>query len=330
MASLFILFATALIGAVLYAVRHNTENLAVFPVNQEVKEERPEPASPEKNGGYANPDALIGVHELHEKIFSDPGIFTIDTRGRTYRVFKNSYPIGHIPGAAPLLYKRYCHPTYAGRMASPLQLQNILREIGVRNDSCIVLYGNDGLQARLYWAIKMYGHTNVKILDGGFDIWKEAGYEIATANSTRPSGDFEFDLTQSNIETMLATIDEVKASVGDRNSVILDARSPNEHQTGSVPGSENIHCQELLNTDGTFKPAPELEEIFMSKQINRDKKVIVYSNNGVRSSLVWFALSELLGYPNVKNYDGSYQEWVNEKAQMGKDQKGNVLDDQKE
>ncbi|TEB09470.1 Thiosulfate sulfurtransferase [Pelotomaculum propionicicum] len=279
----------------------------------QVEEKKEDPAfrlaATEKISGYAHPEALISVYDLNQKIY-DPGTFILDTRGRSYAVFQSSYPQGHIPGAVPILHEHYSHPTYTGRIAPPLQLQNLLGGLGVSNDSAIVLYGNDGLQARLYWALKMYGYDNVKILDGGLDKWKEAGYDITPANSPRRPETFEFDLDKSKTEQMLASMTEVKAAVGSGNYIIVDARYKDDYSYRRIPGSVNLYYAELLNSDQTFKPAQDLKALAEGKNIVKNKNIIVYCDSGVSSSLVWFALSELLGYPSVKLYDGALYEWV--------------------
>jgi thiosulfate/3-mercaptopyruvate sulfurtransferase len=283
------------------------------PVVEEEEEKKEDPsarlAAAEKISGYHHPEALISIYELNQRIY-DPGIFILDTRGRSFVVFQSSYPLGHILGAVPIQHENYSHPAYFDRIASPLHLQNHLGGLGVSNDSTIVLYGNDGLQARLYWALKMYGHDNLKILDGGFEKWKEAGNDITSASSARRPETFEFDLTRSNTESVLATVNDVEAAIGNPNYIIVDVRSEGEFFSGHIPGSLNIIWSNLQNNDQTFKPAPDLKALFEENKITPDKKIIVYSSSGIRSSLAWFTLSELLGYPNVKNYDGSYEDWT--------------------
>lgn len=263
-----------------------------------------------KIGKYARPGALMSVYELQEKLSKpEPGILIFDTRSRNMKTYQKTYLSGHIPGAIAILYSSFYNENYPGRLATPTQFQDVLGICGVRNDSCIILYGNDGLQTRLYWAIKMYGYENVRILDGSLDKWKEAGFDITNTPVKRSPQTFEFNLTNSKAELMLATIQEVEAAKGNPNYVIVDARHNDEYIKGHIPGSVNITWSELLDKDMTFKPASHLKQLFEDKEITPDKNIIVYSNVGVRSSMVWFALCELLGYPNVKNYDGSYNEW---------------------
>lgn len=278
-----------------------------------VEEKKEDPtaslAATEKIAGYTHPEALISVYELNKKI-DDTGTVTFDTRGRSYQVLQSTYTKGHIPGAIPILHDQYCNPEYPERIAPPPKLEDLLGECGVGNDTQIILYGDDGLQARVYWAVKMYGYDKVKILDGGLDKWKEAGYDISPAYSKRQSNTFEFDLTKSKAEQMLATMGEVESAIGNGGRVIVDARSKDEYLSGHIPGSVNLSSSELFNKDKTFKPAADLKALVESKKITKDKGIIVYCDYGIQSSLVWFALSELLGYPSVKNYDGSYNEWT--------------------
>lgn len=304
---IIVVLGTSLLGG---CNRKQTEIIPTVVVEEEKKEDpAARLAAAEKISGYHHPDALISVYELNQRI-NDPNTLILDTRGRSFKVFEVSYPAGHIPGAVPILHEKYCHPDYFDRIAPPIQLQSVLGGLGVSNDSTIVLYGNDGLQGRVYWAVKMYGYDNVKILDGGFEKWKEAGYDITSANSVRRPETFEFDLTSSKTESMLATTYEVEAAINNPNCIIVDVRSEGEFFSGRIPGCINISWAKLLNNDQTFKPAPDLKALFEMNKITPDQKIIVYSNSGVRSALVWFALSELMGYPNVKNYDGSYNEWL--------------------
>lgn len=311
---LLIFFIIVILGTVIFGGCSRKQTVFTPPAMEEKEEEKKEDpafylAAAEKIAGYHRPEALISVYELNQRIY-DPDTVILDTRGRSFQVFQASYPYGHIPGAVPLLHEKYCHPAYFERIAPPIQLQNVLGGLGVSNDSTIVLYGNDGLQARVYWAVKMYGYNSVKILDGGLDKWKEAGFDITPSSAGRRPDTFEFDLASSNIESMLATLYEVEAAIDDPGCVIVDARTWEEYLSGHIPGSINISSTKFLNNDQTFKPAHELKEIAEIKKLPNNKKIIVYSNSGIRSSLVWFALSELLGYPSVKNYDASYNEWL--------------------
>ena len=308
-AALFIPLLIVAIGLVFLGGCNQKQTVVAPAVEQETKQHPDAGLASIKISGYARPEALMSVYELHEKTV-DPDILVIDARGRTHRIYQKTYPSGHIPGALPVLYSSYCNATYPGRIATPPTVQDLLGKSGVTNTTCIVLYGGDGLEGRLYWAIKMYGHDHVKILDGGLENWRKSGYDISATNSSRSPVTFEFDLANSKAELLLATLKEIEEAVGQSNCVIVDARTDTEYTRGHIPGSVNVPYELLLNKDLTFKIADQLKELFEGKKITPEKKVFVYSNAGIRSSMIWFALSELCGYPNVKNYDGSLNEWL--------------------
>lgn len=264
----------------------------------------------EKKADYAHPEALISVYELNT-LLEDPQTLIIDTRGKNLKILRASYSSGHIPGAIPILHSDYCHPAYPGQIGTPVQLQNLLGNSGANNNSRIILYGNDGLQTRLYWAIKMYGYDNVAILDGGLEKWREAEFELATTRIKRAAQKFAFNPSDKSRASMVATHKEVQAAIGKPGWVIVDVRSSEDYFDRHIPGSLNLDWLNLLNIDMTFQPTPFLKALVESKGITHDKMVIVYSDDGVESTLLWFVLHELLGYPVVKNYDGSFNEWLN-------------------
>ncbi len=274
-------------------------------------------ADQEKKEGYLHPEALVTVHELQE-LLEDPQTFIIDARGKNLKILRTSYSQGHIPRAVPLLHSDYCHPTRPGRIGTPVQIQNLLGKSGADNNSRIIIYGDDGLQARLYWAIKMYGYDNVAILDGGLEKWREAGFEVSTKTHRYPVKNFAFDAANINEFLMLATHDEVEEAINNPHWIILDVRPSEDYLSQHIPGSINLDWLNLINTDMTFKPAPALWDVFLSKGITPDKNIIVYCDNGIKSSLAWFVLHELLGYPVVKNYDGALNEWLKLKKPVEK------------
>jgi len=140
----------------------------------------------EKKESYAHPETLVTAHELKD-LLEDPQTIIIDTRGKNLKILRASYSRGHIPGAVPVLHGEYCHPAYPGQIGTPVQVQNLLGKIGAGNGSRIILYGDDGLQTRLYWAIKMYGYDNAAILDGGLEKWQETGLEVSTKTKKYPA-----------------------------------------------------------------------------------------------------------------------------------------------
>ncbi|MHB1042443.1 MAG: sulfurtransferase [Eubacteriales bacterium] len=275
---------------------------------------QPKPAGPaeiaaEKIYEYQNPNAVISVYELND-ILENPDMVILDTRGITYQIYCTTYPLGHIPGAIPILHGEYCHPTYQNRIALPQQVQKYLGEIGINNSKRILLYGNDGLQARLYWMFKMYGSDNqIQIIDGGIEKWKEAGYQAVTVSPKVTPSQFEFNMARADLNIYSDMGDVIKAIQNPEQYSIIDARSREEFLIAHIPLSVNVSPKDITNSDGTFKPVQELAAIYARKGVTPDKTVIVYSNLGIRSSLNWFVLRELLGYPNVKNYDAGSYEW---------------------
>lgn len=275
----------------------------------------PKPRDPaelaaEKISEYSHPEALISVHELNKNL-NDPNLAVLDTRGRSFQVYAASYPPGHIPVAIPFLHSEYTHPAFHDRLATPALVQKALGDKGINNQKRIVIYGNDGLHGRVYWMLKAYGCDNaIQMLDGGFEKWKESGYPITGQPLITPS-QFVFNPAKGD-PNIYTTLEEIVDSILNYtpSTIIVDARSGNEYLSGHIPCSVNISFSDVLNEDTTFKPAHELTAMLARKGVTPDKKVLVYSHSGVRSSLIWYVLHELMGYPNVKNYDGGFFEWM--------------------
>jgi len=306
MAAFFIIAAAMIILSGCNRVYRASKATAVKP-----KQKGPAELAAEKISEYSRPDAVISVYDLNN-ILNDANTVILDTRGRSYQVFAASYPAGHIPGAVPILHSEYTHPAFHERISTPPLIQKVLGDKGINNQKRIVIYGNDGLQARVYWMLKMYGCDNpVQLLDGGIEMWKTAGFQ--TTGQLPPVTPAQFSFNPAKGDANIYTnLEEVVDSIlnYNPNTIIVDARTGNEYLSGHIPCSVNIGTSDILNGDTTFKPMQELAAVFARKGVTPDKKVLVYSNNGVRSSLVWYVLHELLAFPNVKNYDGGFYEWV--------------------
>ncbi len=276
-------------------------------------QEDPAQLAAEKPANYSNPNALISVSELNN-ILNDPNLTIIDARSANAKAYREFYEAGHIPGALALLRTHYQDPARWYSIAPPKHIQRYLRELGIDNHCKIVIYGNDnGLQGRIYWMFKMYGCDNeIQILDGGFEKWLESGYQTTTERTKRklPPSKFEFNAAKAD-ESYTTNLKELGNILlgNDPNAIIVDARTSDEFSSGHIPSSVNISINDILNNDETFKPLQELTAIFTGKEVTSDKNVFVYSDTGSQSSLVWFVLHELMGYPNVKNYDGGFKEW---------------------
>ncbi len=264
-----------------------------------------------KISAYNNPEAIISVNTLNS-ILNDPNLVILDARGRSFQVFEASYPAGHIPGAIPILYSEYTHPAFHDRITTPILLEKVLSDKGLNNQKRIVIYGNDGLQARIYWMLKMYGCDNkIQILDGGVENWQAAGLQTTGAVPVITPAQFMFNPTKGD-PNIYTNLEEIMDSILNYtpNTIIVDARTRNEYIRGHIPCSVNMSPSDFLNEDATFKPDHELAAVLARKGISPDKEVLVYSYDGVMSSLLWYVLHELMAFPNVKNNDGGFFEWI--------------------
>ncbi|MFO7819167.1 MAG: sulfurtransferase [Halanaerobacter sp.] len=269
--------------------------------------------------GYAHPESLISAKRLKEiKDREDVKVFDFRNQGK--------YKLGHVPGAIQVYRADEENPDheYGGMRATPEQMEKMLQEKGVNNGDQIIIYDDRGDYdaSRMWWILTMYGYDNVKLLDGGIIRWKGLGYETTGDSPDLEKGNFTFDKDDMEIDKWLATKDEVKAAIDDESMVTLDTRSEAEYtgeknmadRAGRVPDCVWIEWKESVNggkSTGprTFKTAEELEEIYQSKGVTPDKTIIPYCQSAVRSSHATFVLTQLLGYENVKNYDGSWIEW---------------------
>ncbi len=234
-----------------------------------------------------------------------------------------SFTTGHIPGAVALDWQNELHDLPRRDFVSGEQLAGLLASKGISSDQTIVLYGgnNNWFAAYAYWLCKLRGIDNVKLLDGGRMKWE---LEERTFTSQTPKvqpGDFKVGRDRAELRAMRDDVIEM-AHVG---GMLVDVRSPGEfsgevmapphlpqeqpYVAGHVPGASNIVWSRAANEDGTFKSEAELRELYEGNGITPDGTVIAYCRIGERSSHTWFVLHELLGYPDVKNYDGSWTEY---------------------
>ncbi|MTI58845.1 MAG: sulfurtransferase [Firmicutes bacterium] len=275
--------------------------------------------TPIKERGYANPKALISCEELKE-IMDRDDVKIVDFRRSL------TYLTGHIPGAINVWRSDEENPDaeYAGIRANPEQMARMLGEKGINNDDLIVIYDAKGDYdaARMWWILTMYGHEKIRLLDGGIIRWKALGYNTNLFGSDVESTTYKITDNDVDLST-LATVDEVKAAIDDDSIIILDTRSKAENsgeemkkgavRKGKIPSSVFIEWSEAINDGKTFKTAEELHELYTAKGVTADKTIIPYCQSAVRSAHTTFVLTQLLGYKNVKNYDGSWIEWSHRK-----------------
>jgi len=237
---------------------------------------------------------LISAEALLRKIKNKEESIIIDVR-RT-----NEYQKGHIPGALNVWRPMYVNEEleYRGMIAPKEKVQVLLSNLGVSAGQNVIIYD------------KRYGHTNTMILNGGLTNWLKKGYPVSREVPNAASTEFNFKGEVSN--EMYADLEDVKAAIDDSDIILLDVRSDDEFNGGHIPGSIHLEWINSVNIDSDkkLKSLEELKEIFISKGITADKKIITYCHTGVRAAQSAFVLKELLGFEEVKNYDGSWSEWT--------------------
>lgn len=248
-----------------------------------------------------------------------------DVRFVEVDVDTESYDSGHIPGAVGWNWKTQLQDQLRRTIASKEDFQKLLRESGIENDTTIVLYGdnNNWFAAWAYWLLKYYGHDNAKILDGGRKKWEAENRPLRT--DVPNYDETNYTISETN-EEFRSYRDDIKKRLNSNDFGLVDVRSPEEfkgeiiapegvkelsQRPGHIPGASNIPWSKAVNDDGTFKSKEELKRLYESEGITPDKEIVAYCRIGERSAHSWFVLNELLEYPKVQNYDGSWTEWGN-------------------
>ncbi|WP_262848034.1 sulfurtransferase [Mumia quercus] len=260
--------------------------------------------------------ALVTADWVEEHL-ADDGVVLIEVDEDT-----TAYDKGHIAGAIKLDWKNDLQDPVRRDFVSKEQFEALLSERGVSNDDTVVLYGgnNNWFAAYAYWYFKLYGHQDVKLLDGGRKKWELDSRELVEEIPTRETTSYT---AQEQDLSIRAFRDEVVAAIGVQN--LIDVRSPDEfagrllapahlpqeqaQRGGHIPTAGNVPWSKAANDDGTFKSNEELEALYAEAGLDRSKDTIAYCRIGERSSHTWFVLQELLEIPNVKNYDGSWTEY---------------------
>ena len=268
--------------------------------------------------GYAKPDALVETDWLEEHV-KDPGIRVIEVDEDT-----EAYEKGHIDGAVGWNWTTDLHAKVGRDYVDQAELSELLSAAGVDPDTTVILYGgnNNWFAAYAYWVLKLRGFDNVKLLNGGRKKWELESRQLTQdPASVTPS---RLSISGPERDEIRALRDEVLGKVGGATGFV-DVRAPEEFRgeklapdhlpqeqaqvPGHIAGAANIPWAKAANEDGTFKSADELRALYEGEGITDDREIIAYCRIGERSSHTWFALQELLGYPNVKNYDGSWTEY---------------------
>lgn len=264
---------------------------------------------------YFNPHILAQREWLAVNI-DNPGLALLDF-GRA----KEEYEAGHIPGAV-FVERRDLSRVVDGvpsMVASPDSIAAVLRRAGVSSTSTILVYdGGAGLMAsRLFWAAEYAGHCDVRLLNGGYAMWVEDGYDVVAGSERRHPGDFQ----AAPRELRMATKEWIYERLGSVNMVAVDARGSGEYtgddlmarRGGHIPGAVNVNWVQNLRQDGSdeFLPPDELRALYLDAGVTPDLEVVTYCQAGVRAAHSYFAL-RLLGYPCVRVYDASWIEWGND------------------
>ena len=232
---------------------------------------------------------------------------------------------GHIPGAFNIVWHTDLVDPIVRDIVSPERFEALLQEAGISQDSTVVLYGdsNNWFAAWGAWIFNLYGHPDVRILDGGRALWEAQGLPLSSRPTQHARGDFQISDTHPQLRARLS--DVLAIVEGETEAALVDIRSPDEFsgrifapegfqelaiRAGHIPGAVNVPWTQAVNSDGTFKSIEELRELYAAAGVDGSQPVVVYCRIGERSSHTWFVLSQLLGY-EVRQYDGSWTEYGN-------------------
>jgi thiosulfate/3-mercaptopyruvate sulfurtransferase len=262
-------------------------------------------------------DSALVSAEWAEKNLDAPGVVFVEVDEDT-----TAYDGGHIPGAVKLDWKKDLQDPVRRDFVNRQQFEALLSSRGIGNDDTVILYGgnNNWFAAYAYWYFKLYGHGDVKLLDGGRKKWELDNRTLTTDPVSRPATNYQ--ATDQDL-TIRAFRDDMVAAIGIQN--LIDVRSPDEYagrllapahlpqeqaqRPGHVPTALSVPWSKAANEDGTFKSDNELRTIYADAGLDDSKDTIAYCRIGERSSHTWFVLQELLGHERVKNYDGSWTEY---------------------
>ncbi|MEU1585792.1 sulfurtransferase [Micromonospora sp. NPDC005710] len=262
-------------------------------------------------------DTALVSAEWAEKNLDAPGVVFVEVDEDT-----SAYDTGHIAGAVKIDWKHDLQDQVRRDFVNKTQFEALLSDKGISNDDTVILYGgnNNWFAAYAYWYFKLYGHGDVKLLDGGRKKWELDARPLVTDAVSRPATQY---VAQEPDVSIRAFRDEVVSAIGTKN--LVDVRSPDEfagrllapahlpqeqaQRAGHIPTAISVPWSKSANEDGTFRSDDELRKIYGDAGLDDGKETIAYCRIGERSSHTWFVLQELLGHRNVKNYDGSWTEY---------------------
>ena len=269
---------------------------------------------------YAHPNVIVDTKWIYDHL-NDPQVRIAEVDYNP----DSSYRLGHIPGAALFDWKQDLNDPNKKDIISKEGCEDLLQRTGVNNDTILILYGDykNWFAAFAFWVFKYYGFNDVRLINGARKKWFEEDRPVSLdVPSSYPRGNFKASEPDNSIRVF---IPYVRGLLYSKDKILVDVRGPEEYsgkvlappeyaseqpqRGGHIPGAINIPWDWAVNEDGTFKSADELEKIYASMDVAHNKEVITYCRIGERSAYTWFVLKYLLGYPNVKNYEGSWAEW---------------------
>ena len=267
---------------------------------------------------YAHPDSLVDTQWVADNL-GQAGIALAEVDVDT-----SAYESGHIAGSLGWNWQTDLQNTVTRDLLTSDEVAGLLGSSGISNDTTIVLYGdnNNWFAAWAFWFLRMYGHQNVKLMNGGRAKWVAEGRPTTTDDPSPTAVSYSAASADTSLRALRDTVLAAAAAGGTQ---LVDVRSPAEYsgeviapenmpqegaqRSGHIPGAASIPWLTTINDDGTFKSADELTGIYESKGIDGGTDVITYCRIGERSAHTWFALTQLLGFDNVSNYDGSWTEY---------------------
>lgn len=275
---------------------------------------------------YAHPEVLVDTQWIQDHL-NDEGLRIVEV---DYDPVAN-YELGHIPGSVLVQWKADINDPITRNILSKQAFESLLQRIGIDNETTtttVALYGdfNNWFAAFAFWVFKYYGFNDVRLINGGRKKWLLEDRPITKEVQDYVKGNYKIAKEKEPDKNIRVYLDYVKNTLGTKS--LVDVRSPKEftgeitappeyptehaQRGGHIPGATNIPWSQAVNdNDGTFKSVDELKTLYESKGITPDREIIAYCRIGERSSHTWFVLKYLLGYPDVKNYDGSWTEWGN-------------------
>ncbi len=269
---------------------------------------------------YARPDALVSTQWVADHL-DDPSVRIVESNEDILL-----YDTGHIPQAIKIDWFGELNDPVIRDYLDAERFAQLLSEKGIDPNHTVVFYGdkNNWWAAYAFWVFQLFGHTNAKIMNGGRQKWIEEGRSLTKETPNYPA--VEYPVPRRDDSRIRAFRGDVRQHLEARGTLV-DVRSPGEYsgellhmadypqegalRGGHIPGAKNIPWAKAANADGTFKSAEALRALYEGEGVTPDGEVIAYCRIGERSSHTWFVLTYLLGYPNVRNYDGSWTEWGN-------------------